>query len=159
MSFLILCIGRLKERYFREACGEYQKRLSRFCALEIFECESRAEPKNASPKDYQKILEAEGQSLLSQMKPRDHVIALCVDGKEMASDAFALKISELEDRSAGRILFVIGGSRGLSREVLLRANERISFSRMTFPHQMARILLLEQLYRAKKMLAGETYHK
>ena len=159
MRYLILCVGRLKERYFREACDEYSKRLSRFCALEIYECESRAEPKNASPKDFEKMLAAEAQSLLSRIKPRDYVIALCVDGMEMTSIAFARKTRELEDRNVSRIVFVIGSSRGLSEEVLLRADEKISFSPMTFPHHLARVMLLEQLYRAKKTLAGETYHK
>lgn len=157
MSILILCVGKLKERYWREACDEYQKRLSRYCMIEVFECPSQTEPKNVSPIGIQKMLAIEAASLLSQIKPRDYVIALCVNGKEMASDAFAKSIQTLE--TAGRIVFVIGSSRGLSKEVIQRADEKLSISPMTFPHQMARVLLLEQLYRAKKILAGETYHK
>ena len=99
------------------------------------------------------MLAAEAVSLLPLIKPRDYVFALCVDGKEMASAAFAQKIRNLEDGGAGRIVFVIGGSRGLSAEVLARANERISFSPMTFPHQIARVLLLEQIYRAKDIIS------
>ena len=158
MSILVLCVGKLRERCWLEACDEYQRRLSRYCTLRVFECPSQTEPKNASPADIQKMLAIEAASLLSQMKPRDYVIALCVNGKEISSEAFAQVIGKLEE-GTGRIVFVIGSSRGLSKEVLMRANERISMSPMTFPHQIARVLLLEQIYRAKKMLAGETYHK
>lgn len=159
MSLLILCVGKLREAYWRDACDEYRKRLTRFTSIDIFECPSQPEPKNASAASIQKILEVEAEALLSQIKPHDHVIALCVDGRAVSSMALADKLQKLEDSGIGRIVFVIGSSHGLSPSVVRRANETLSFSPMTFPHQIARVLLLEQLYRAKKISAGETYHK
>lgn len=159
MAIMILCIGKLRESYWRDACNEYLKRLSRFVSIASHECASLPEPKNASPASIQKILDVEGEALLDQLKQHDYVIALCIEGKALSSEAFADKLRKLEDNGASRIVFVIGSSNGLSKAVLQRANEMLSFSPMTFPHQMARVILLEQLYRAKKMLAGETYHK
>ena len=103
-------------------------------------------------------MEKEGQSILSRLKPADHVIALCIDGPQLTSEAFAARVSQLEMRGK-RIVFVIGGSLGLSPDVIKRADEKLSLSKMTFPHQLARVLLLEQLYRACKINAGERYHK
>lgn len=159
MRIRILCVGKLRETYWCDACDEYIKRLSRFTAIDIYECQSLPEPKNASPASIQKILVLEGEALLAQIKQQDHVIALCIEGKALSSEAFAERMQKLEDGGASRAVFAIGSSNGLSKAVLQRANETLSFSPMTFPHQMARVLLLEQLYRAKKMLAGETYHK
>ena len=157
--FCILCVGKLRESYWRDAMAEYQKRLSRLGGLDILECPDLPEPKNASPADVRRIIEAEGEALLSRLKPRDHVIALCVEGKQLDSPSLAQRLSRLEDTSVGRIVFIIGGSNGLSEAVIRRADERLSFSPMTFPHQLARVMLAEQVYRARKILAGETYHK
>lgn len=159
MKYALLCVGKLREAYFRDAAQEYSKRLGRYGALECIEVPDLSEPKNASPADIRKLVDAEGQALLAQLKPRDHVIALAIDGKQMDSPSFARRIQALEDGGAGRIVLIIGGSNGLSQAVLSRADEKLSFSAMTFPHQLARVMLLEQLYRAHKILARETYHK
>lgn len=159
MKIAIACVGKLREAYWRDAAAEYRKRLARFDSLELLEVADLAEPKNASPADLRRLVEAEGEALLALLKPRDHVIALCIDGKAYTSERFAERLSALESGGAGRIVFVIGGSNGLPEAVLRRAQERLSFSAMTFPHQLARVLLLEQLYRARKILAHEAYHK
>lgn len=159
MSCAIVCVGKLREAYWRDAVAEYAKRLKRYGGLDIIECADLPEPKNASPADIRKVMDVEGASLLSQIKPRDHVIALCIDGRSYTSPKLAERIAAIEVDGAARIVFVIGGSNGLSDAVIQRANEKLSFSPMTFPHQLARVMLLEQIYRARKILANETYHK
>lgn len=159
MNLAILCVGKLREPYWRDAAAEYQKRLSRLGGLSIHECPDLPVPKNAPAAELSRVLEAEGASLLSLVRPRDYVIALCVEGKQMDSPALARHLQLLEDGGMGRGVFLIGGSNGLSPGVLSRADERLSFSPMTFPHQLARVMLAEQLYRCRKILAGETYHK
>ena len=159
MNLVIVCVGKLREPFWRDAVREYQKRLTRLGGLEIVECPDLPEPKGASATDMRRMLDAEGASLLAKVKPRDHVIALCVEGKRMDSPTLAERLRILEDGGIGRAVFLIGGSNGLSEEALSRANERLSFSPMTFPHQLARVMLAEQLYRCRKILAGEVYHK
>jgi 23S rRNA (pseudouridine1915-N3)-methyltransferase len=158
MRTVILCVGKLREAFWRDAAAEYTKRLMRFGGVEIIECADRPEPKHASAADIAHLVEAEGEALLQQIKPRDHVIALCIEGRSCTSPALAERVRALEDGGAERLVWVIGGSNGLSPAVIARAQEKLSFSPMTFPHQLARILLLEQLYRARKILAGESYH-
>lgn len=159
MKTAILCVGKLKERYFREAATEYAKRISRFGGIEIVECPDVSEPRNASAADIQRIVALEGADVLQKISARDYVIALAIDGARIDSPALAQKIGKWEDGGVYRAVFLIGGSNGLSPDVRRRANEALSFSPMTFPHQLARIMLLEQLYRARKILAGEAYHK
>lgn len=159
MTTVILCVGKLKEAYWRDAVAEYAKRLQRFGLFSIIELADLPEPKNASAADIQKIIAQEGEAMLAQLKPRDYVVALCIDGKQRDSLAFADDIARIESSGAARAVFLIGGSNGLSPAVISRANAKISFSPMTFPHQLARVMLLEQLYRARKILANETYHK
>ncbi|MDR0929554.1 MAG: 23S rRNA (pseudouridine(1915)-N(3))-methyltransferase RlmH [Oscillospiraceae bacterium] len=159
MRTVILCVGKLREAFWRDAAAEYTKRLQRFGGVDIIECADKPEPKHASAADIARLIEAEGEALLQQIKPRDHVIALCIEGKSCTSPALAEKVRMLEDGGVERLIWVIGGSNGLSPAVIARAQEKLSFSPMTFPHQLARILLLEQLYRARKILAGENYHK
>jgi len=159
MKMAILCIGRLREAFYRDAAAEYSKRLQRFGGLSIAECADLPEPKNASGADIERIVRLEGVSLLERILPRDHVVALTIGGKRMDSPSFAGRLSSIAQGGAPRVAFIIGGSNGLSPEVLGRANETLSFSAMTFPHQLARIMLLEQLYRANKILANEVYHK
>ena len=158
MTAAIVCVGRLREKGYAAAAEEYLKRLSRYGETEIIELSDLPEPANASDADRMQVMEKEGQSILSRLKPADHVIALCIDGPQMTSEAFAARVSDLEMRG-NRIVFVIGGSLGLSHAVIQRASEKLSLSKMTFPHQLARVLLLEQLYRACKINAGERYHK
>ncbi len=158
MNAAVVCVGRLKEKGYAAAAEEYIKRLSRFGKTEIIELPDLPEPANASDADRAQVMEKEGQGILSRLKPADHVIALCVDGPQLTSEAFAAHVSVLDMRGK-RAVFVIGGSLGLSPAVIQRADEKLSLSKMTFPHQLARVLLLEQMYRACKINAGEKYHK
>lgn len=158
MNAAIVCVGRLREKYYAAAAEEYVKRLGRFGRLEIIELPDLPEPANASDAERRQVMEKEGEQILSRLRPGDRVAALCIDGPQYTSEAFARKIAE-NDQRGGRLAFVIGGSLGLSPAVIRRADEKISLSQMTFPHQLARVLLLEQLYRACKINAGERYHK
>lgn len=158
MNACILCVGKLKEKWQTEGCNEYLKRLSRYGKYEIVQIEDQREPENASPALIKQIIEKEGQVLLSKIKPTDRVVALCVKAK--APDS--VKLSELMQKwslDGRRIVLVIGGSNGLSDEVIARADEKISFSNLTFPHGLMRVVLLEQLYRAERIRTGERYHK
>ena len=158
MNTAVLCVGKLRERYWREAADEYKKRLSRFGRIEEIEVADRPEPANASAADEMRILREEGADLLKRIRPDDVVIALCIEGKAMTSPDLARALAQ-EEGSGRRVVFVIGGSLGLAPEVIARAQRKLSFSPMTFPHQLARVMLLEQVYRACKINAGERYHK
>ena len=158
MTAAVVCVGRLKEKHYAAAAEEYLKRLSRFGRMDIVELPDLPEPAHASDADRKTVMEKEGESILSKIRPQDHVIALCIDGPQYDSVAFARRLAENEQKGA-RQVFVIGGSLGLSNAVTARADEKLSLSKMTFPHQLARVLLLEQLYRACKINAGEKYHK
>ena len=158
MNALILCVGRLKEKWQREGCEEYLKRLSRFGKYQVAAVDDEREPEHPSPALIRQLMDQEGQALLRHIRPADRVIALCIDGA--APDSVAL--SRWLDGFSGdgrRCVFVIGGSNGLSDAVLSRADHRLSFSNLTFPHGLMRVILLEQLYRAEKIRAGEAYHK
>ncbi len=158
MNAAIVCVGRLKEKYFSGAAEEYTKRLSRYGRFEIVEVPDLPEPVHASDADRRQVMEKEGESILAKLKPNDYVVAMCIDGPQYTSEAFAEKLAANDQRGA-RLVFVIGGSLGLSPAVVKRASEKISLSKMTFPHQLARVLLLEQIYRGCKINAGERYHK
>ena len=146
MNITILCVGKLKEKYWTEAAAEYRKRLSRYCTITVEEL------KEENP-------EAEGQNILKRLKKDTFVIALEIQGKALSSEELSSKLQELALEGKSDITFVIGGSDGLSEEVSRRSDLKLSFSRMTFPHQMIRIFLLEQIYRSFKIMKGETYHK
>lgn len=158
MNTAVLCVGKLRERYWREAADEYKKRLSRFGRIEEIEVADKPEPANASAADEMRVLREEGADLLKRIRPDDVVIALCIEGKAMTSPDLARALAQ-EEGSGRRVVFVIGGSLGLAPEVVARAQRKLSFSPMTFPHQLARVMLLEQVYRACKINAGERYHK
>ena len=158
MSMALICMGRLKEKYWRDAAGEYEKRLTRYTKFETIELPDLPEPQNSSPAIEQQIKEKEGAAILAKIRPEDTVIALCIDGKQLDSVQLSKKLMQIQD-SGKRVVFVIGGSLGLADAVVARANVKLSFSPMTFPHQLARIMLLEQVYRACKIAAGERYHK
>jgi len=146
MNITILCVGKLKEKYWSEAAAEYRKRLSRYCTITVEEL------KEENP-------EAEGQNILKRLKKDTFVITLEIHGKALSSEELSSKLQELALEGKSDITFVIGGSDGLSEEVSRRSDLKLSFSRMTFPHQMIRIFLLEQIYRSFKIMKGETYHK
>ena len=158
MNMALICMGRLKEKYWRDAAAEYEKRLSRFGRFETIELPDLPEPSNSSPAIEEQIKKKEGEAILSKIRDGDVVVCLCIDGKQMDSVQLSGKLTELID-TGRRVVFVIGGSLGLSQAVIARAQVRLSFSPMTFPHQLARIMLLEQTYRALKISAGERYHK
>ena len=159
MNITIVCIGKLKERYWTEAAREYSKRLGKYCALSINELKEEKLPDHPSSAEEMGVREAEGKNILRQIKKDSYVIALEIKGREMSSEALSEKIRTLGIAGKSDLIFIIGGSLGLSEEVLERADFRLSFSRMTFPHQMMRVILLEQIYRSFKILRNEAYHK
>jgi 23S rRNA (pseudouridine1915-N3)-methyltransferase len=158
MTVRIVCVGKLKERYFEDACDEFQKRLGRFCTLEIIELPDEKAPESLHPAEEDIVRDKEGKRILKAIGAKDFVVALAIDGKQMRSEEFAAFLEEKETE-AHPLTFLIGGSLGLSPEVYARANAKLSFSKMTFPHRIARLLLLEQIYRGFKILRNEAYHK
>ena len=158
MNVTILAVGKLKDRFFEEGCGEYQKRLMRYCTLSVREAADEKALEAFSPAQEEQVKEREGKRLLSLLDPKDHVIALTVTGKAYTSEALAARIGALRDQGRN-VSFLIGGSLGLSREVVSQAEEELSLSKLTLPHRLARLVLLEQLYRSFKILNHETYHK
>lgn len=154
----IVCIGKLKEKYLKDAIDEYSKRLSKYCTLAITELPDEKIPNNASQKEINNIKAKESEKLIANIKKDSYVIALDLTGKEYSSEEFSEKINNLS-LTTSNITLVIGGSLGTSKDFLNSANEKICFSKMTFPHQLIRVFLLEQLYRAFKIINNETYHK
>ncbi len=154
----VICVGKIKEKFFKDAVLEYSKRLSRYCKLNIIEVPDEAIPDDVNDKQSNNIKIIEGKKILQHIK-NTYTIALDLNGKQYASEDFASKINSISLNFNSNISFIIGGSLGLSDEVLNSSNELISFSNMTFPHQLIRVFLLEQIYRAFKILNNETYHK
>ncbi len=159
MKIRILCVGKIKEKFMREALGEYSKRLSRYIKLEIAEVADEKTPDSASEREELQIRDKEGERLLKLIRQEDYVIALAIDGKMYDSVTFSQKLDRFGMLGRGSVVFVIGGSLGLAEQVLERADESISFSKMTFPHQLMRVILLEQIYRGYRILRNEPYHK
>ncbi|MDE7314020.1 MAG: 23S rRNA (pseudouridine(1915)-N(3))-methyltransferase RlmH [Eubacterium sp.] len=159
MKITILAVGKLKEAFYRDAVAEFQKRLGRYCKLEIIEAADEKTPDDASWQENKRIRDTEGERLLKHVRPEAYVIALAIDGKMPDSVALSEKIRLLGVRGTSHIVFVIGGSLGLSDAVLKRADEQLSFSKMTFPHQLMRVILLEQIYRSFRIIHHEPYHK
>ena len=159
MRISIVCVGKIKEKYLKLGIDEFSKRLSKYCKLEVIELDDEKAPENLSDKEMLMTKEKEGKKILSKIKDNAHVIALAIDGKNLSSEELADNINNLGVRGTSHIVFVIGGSLGLSDEVLKRANYKLSFSKMTFPHQLMRLILLEQVYRAYRINNGEPYHK
>lgn len=159
MKITILCVGKIKEKYLTAGIEEYAKRLSRYCKLEILQVPDEKTPDKASIALETQIKVAEGERLLKNMKESSYVIALALDGSMPDSVELANKLEALGVQGNSHITFVIGGSLGLSDAVLARADEKMSFSRLTFPHQLMRMLLLEQIYRGFRIMNHEPYHK
>ena len=159
MNCTLIVVGKMKEKPYRSMADEYLKRLSRYGRFEEVELPDLPEPANSSPAIEEQIKQKEGEAILQRIKPGDHVIALTIPGKQYDSPELAGHLRDLTVRGAGNLVLVIGGSLGLSPAVIARADEELSMSKMTFPHQLARVMLLEQLYRAMKINAGERYHK
>ena len=158
MNATILCVGRLKEKWQQEGCAEYLKRLSRYGKYEIIAVDDERESGRPGEAQLRQIRDKEGAALLKHVRPGDRVIALCIMADAPDSVALSRKLTAWSG-DGRRNVFVIGGSNGLSDAVLARADERLSFSRLTFPHGLMRVILLEQLYRAERIRTGEPYHK
>lgn len=163
MKITILCAGKIKEKYFESGIAEYTKRLSRYTVIEIKQVQDEKTPDNASEAEEEKIKQAEGARMLDFLKKAKgsdcYVFALVIKGKEIDSVELSEKISELTVSGKSHLVFIIGGSLGLSDEVIAESDYKLSFSKLTFPHQLMRLILLEQIYRAFRIKMGEPYHK
>ena len=163
MRITLVVVGKIKEKFFAEAILEYEKRLSRYCKLEILQVADEKTPEKEAVRDSvsheRQIKESEGQRILAQIKDGAYVIALAIKGQMASSEELAEKLKQLGICGKSHVVFIIGGSLGLSEAVLKRADEQLSFSYMTFPHQLMRVILLEQIYRGFRIMAGEPYHK
>lgn len=159
MKITIISVGKIKESFYRDAIAEYTKRLSKYCKLEICEVGDEKTPDNASSIVEQQIKEKEGQKILKLIKDDAYVIALAIEGKKFDSPGFATVINQLGINGKSHIQFIIGGSLGLDQSVIQKADLKVSFSDLTFPHQLMRVVLLEQIYRAYRIISGEPYHK
>jgi len=159
MRIKLLTVGRLKEAFFRDALAEYKKRLSRYAQVEVIEVADQPAPEKLTPAQKEQVLRQEGERLLSHIQEQDTVIALCIEGRQMSSEALAATIDTYMNTGKSSLCFIIGGSLGLSPEVVKKASLKLSFSPMTFSHQIFRVMLLEQVYRAFKIIRGEPYHK
>lgn len=159
MKIKLVTVGKVKEAFYRDAIAEYIKRLSKFCNTEIIEVEDEKTPDKASSLEVEKILAKEGDKILSKIKDNEFLITLEIEGKRFTSEGLASKLSEICISGFNTITFVIGGSLGLDNRIKKKSNLSLSFSDFTFPHQLMRVILLEQVYRAFKINSGEPYHK
>ena len=159
MKITLITVGKIKEKYLKDAIAEYSKRLSRYCKLEIVEVADEKTPDNASDTVEDAIRDKEGERILKYIKEDAYVITLEIAGKMLASEEMAEKIDKLGVQGTSHIIFIIGGSIGLGREILKRSDYALSFSKMTFPHQLMRVILLEQIYRSYRIINHEPYHK
>lgn len=159
MNLTIISVGKLKEKYLKEGINEYLKRLSKYAKVEIIEVPDEKAPENLSQREEENIKDKEGQNILKHIKENMFVVALDIQGKHLSSEEFAQFLSQRAIEGKSSIAFIIGGSIGLSKGVLNRADFKLSFSKMTFPHQLMRLILLEQIYRAYRIISGEPYHK
>lgn len=159
MKYTVVCVGKIKEKFYAQAVEEYVKRLSRYGKTEIIEVADEKTPEQASETVNRMIKDKEGERILAQIKEDTYVIALAIEGQMLDSEELAEKMEKLAISGISHIVFVIGGSLGLSQKVMKRADYHLSFSRMTFPHQLMRVILLEQIYRGCRIIHHEPYHK
>lgn len=159
MNIRIVAVGKIREKYMQEGIKEYTKRLSRYCSLEIIEIEDEKAPENLSDREMDIVKTKEGDRILAKIPQNSFIISLEIKGKQLSSEELSKKVEELMVNGINDITFVIGGSLGLSRDVINRSNFKLSFSKMTFPHQLMRMILLEQVYRGFRIMKGEPYHK
>lgn len=159
MKITLITVGKIKEKFYVDAIAEYSKRLSRYCRLDIVQVADEKTPDSASQLQEQQIKDKEGERILAQIRDSSYVAALAIEGEMLSSEQLAEKIDRLGVGGQSHIVFVIGGSLGLSEAVLRRADYKLSFSKMTFPHQLMRVILLEQIYRSYRIIHGEPYHK
>ncbi|MEA3423962.1 MAG: 23S rRNA (pseudouridine(1915)-N(3))-methyltransferase RlmH [Bacillota bacterium] len=159
MKITLISVGKIKEKYLRDAIDEYSKRLSKYCKLKFIEVNDEKAPDNLSGKDELIIKDREGSRILEKIKDRQYVVALDLKGKQRTSEEFSNEIENLSIYGNSDVVYIIGGSLGLSDDVVKRSNAQISFSEMTFPHQLMKVILIEQIYRAFRIIKGEPYHK
>ena len=159
MRITLITVGKIKEKFYQDAISEYAKRLSRYCKLDVIQVTDEKTPDGASEALETQIKEKEGKRILENIKDGSFVIALAIDGAMLDSVELAGKIEKWGISGVSQLVFIIGGSLGLSNEVLSRADYKLSFSKMTFPHQLMRVILLEQIYRSYRIIQGEPYHK
>ena len=159
MHITVICVGKIKEKFYTDALAEYQKRLSKYCKLDIVELADEKTKENASAHEVELVKAKEGERILSAIKEDMYVIALAIEGKMLDSVEFSKKLENLGISGSSHVAFVIGGSLGLDKRVLDRADMKLSFSKMTFPHQLMRVILLEQIYRSFRIMKNEPYHK
>lgn len=159
MKITVVSVGKIKEKFFVNAIKEYVKRLGSYCNLEEIEVSDEKAPETLSEKEEYQVKDKEGEKILKNIKDGSYVIALAIEGKQMSSEEFSDMIKDLGIRGKSHITFVIGGSLGLSKNILNRADYKLSFSKMTFPHQLMKVVLMEQVYRGFRIIRGEPYHK
>lgn len=159
MNISIVTVGKIKEKYLKQGIDEYKKRLSKYAKVTIIEVPDEKAPEELSEIQMEQVRKVEGEKILAKIAPNSYCIALAIEGKQKSSEELAKSIEELGTYGKSKIAFIIGGSLGLSDDVLKRADEKLSFSKMTFPHQLMRLILLEQIYRAFRINRGEPYHK
>lgn len=159
MNISIITVGKLKEKYLKQGIAEYTKRLSAYAKVQEIEVSDEKAPEHLSGADMLLVKQKEGERILAKISPDTHVIALAIQGKQRTSEEFARELDQLATYGKSKIAFVIGGSLGLSDDVMKRADDTISFSKMTFPHQLMKLILCEQIYRAYRINRNEPYHK
>ncbi len=160
MDIKIISVGKIKEKFYKQAIEEYLKRMGAYNNIEIIEVADEPAGQNLSEKEIEQVKEKEGEKILSKLKADDYIVSLEILGKQMTSEQFAAFIEEEMSEGFGRnLVFIIGGSNGLSKKVSQKANKKLSFSKMTYPHQLMRVILTEQIYRAYRIINGHPYHK
>ncbi|WP_408008784.1 23S rRNA (pseudouridine(1915)-N(3))-methyltransferase RlmH [Pseudalkalibacillus sp. A8] len=159
MNIQIITVGKLKEKYLKQGISEYVKRLGPYAKIEVIEVSDEKAPEQLSENEMERVKDEEGSRILTKIGQDVYVIALAIEGKQKTSEQFAKNLDQLATYGKSKVAFVIGGSLGLSEAVLKRSNDQLSFSKMTFPHQLMRLILVEQIYRAFKINRGEPYHK
>lgn len=159
MKITVITVGKIKEKYLKDAIAEYSKRLSKYCKLEIVEVADEKTPDNASETVEEALRSKEAERILKYIKDDAFIVTLEINGKQLSSEELADRIDKLGIQGTSHIIFIIGGSIGLGKEVLAKSNFALSFSKMTFPHQLMRVVLLEQIYRSYRIINGEPYHK
>ncbi|MGM0126024.1 ribosomal RNA large subunit methyltransferase H [Enterococcus sp. AZ194] len=159
MHIKIITVGKLKEKYLVQGIAEYTKRLSKYAKIDLIEVPDEKAPENLSQAEMSQVKEKEGERILAKVKEQEFVFVLAINGKQPSSEAFAKQIDDLGIRGKSQLTFIIGGSLGLSDQVMKRSNEQLSFGKMTYPHQLMKLILVEQIYRAYRINKGEPYHK
>lgn len=159
LNISLICIGNLKEKYWAQGVEEYSKRLSAFCRFSVIQLNEERISNNPSPGEIDRILNAEGKRILEKIPKNSYVISMCIEGKQISSNELSQKIDDISLSGKSSLCFIIGGSWGLSQQVKQRSDFKLSMSKMTFPHQMARVILCEQIYRAFEISSNGKYHK